>query len=129
VTRTKIGTAMRACSMDQETAALMGISVDRVIAFTFVIGSAMAAVAGVLSAVKVGGNISFRMGYYPGLLAFAAAVLGGIGNIRGAMLGGVLIGFVQGFTGGTFSAPFLVMILVLLVMPRGILGEPQATRA
>ena len=129
VSRTKIGTAMRACSMDQETAALMGISVDRVIAFTFVIGSAMAAVAGVLYAVKVGGNISFRMGYYPGLLAFAAAVLGGIGNIRGAMLGGVLIGFVQGFTGGTFSVPFLVMILVLLVMPRGILGEPQATRA
>lgn len=129
VSRTKIGTAMRACSMDQETAALMGISVDRVIAFTFVVGSAMAAVAGVLYAVKVGGNISFRMGYYPGLLAFAAAVLGGIGNIRGAMLGGVLIGFVQGFTGGTFSVPFLVMILVLLVLPRGILGEPQATRA
>ncbi len=129
VTRTKIGTAMRACSMDQETAALMGISVDRVIAFTFVVGSAMAAVAGILYAVKVGGNISFRMGYYPGLLAFAAAVLGGIGNVRGAMLGGVLIGFVQGFTGGAFSVPFAVMILVLLVLPRGILGEPQATRA
>ncbi len=129
VSRTKIGTAMRACSMDQETAALMGISVDRVIAFTFLIGSGMAAVAGVLYSVKVGGNISFRMGYYPGLLAFAAAVLGGIGNIRGAMLGGVLIGFLQGFTGGTFTIPFLVMILVLLVLPRGILGEPQATRA
>ncbi len=130
VTRTKIGTAMRACSMDQKTAALMGISVDSVIAFTFVIGSAMAAIAGVLYAVKVGGSISFRMGYYQGLIAFAAAVLGGIGNIKGAMLGGVLIGFVQGFSGGgNFSLPFVVMILVLLIMPRGILGEPQATRA
>jgi branched-chain amino acid transport system permease protein len=129
VSRTRIGMAMRACSMDQETASLMGVSVDRVIAFTFLVGSAMAAVAGVLYAAKVGGNISFRMGYYPGLLAFAAAVLGGIGNIRGAMLGGVLIGFVQGFTGGTFSIPFLVMILVLLILPRGILGEPTAERA
>ena len=131
VTRTKIGTAMRACSMDQETAALMGISVDRVIAFTFVIGSAMAAVAGVLYAVKQGGNIYHRMGYYPGLIAFAAAVLGGIGNIRGAMLGGVVIGIIQGFLGGSgnFTAPFLVMIIVLLVLPRGLLGEPQATRA
>ncbi len=129
VTRTKIGTAMRATSMDQQTAALMGISVDKVIAFTFLVGSGMAAVAGVLYAAKVDGNISFRMGYYPGLLAFAAAVLGGIGNIRGAMLGGVLIGFVQGFTGGTFSAPFLVMIIVLLFLPRGILGEPDAGRA
>lgn len=130
VSRTKIGTAMRACSMDQETAALMGISVDKVIAFTFFVGSAMAAVAGVLYAVKVGGNISFRMGYYPGLLAFAAAVLGGIGSIRGAMLGGVLIGCVEGFTTvGTVELPFLVMILVLLIRPRGILGEPDAGRA
>ena len=130
VSKTKIGIAMRACSMDQQTASLMGISVDRVIAFTFVIGSAMAAVAGVLHAAKLGGNIHFRMGYYPGLLAFAAAVLGGIGNIRGAMLGGVLIGFVQGFTrGGGFAIPFLVMILVLLVLPRGILGEVEAKRA
>lgn len=129
VTKTKIGTAMRACSMDQQTAALMGISVDKVIAFTFLVGSGMAAVAGVLYAAKVGGNISFRMGYYPGLLAFAAAVLGGIGNIKGAMLGGVLIGFVQAFSGGTFAVPFAVMILVLLVLPRGILGEPDAGRA
>ncbi len=129
VSRTRMGMAMRACAMDQETAALMGVSVDRVIAFTFALGSAMAAVAGVLYAVKVGGGISYRMGYYPGLLAFAAAVLGGIGNIRGATLGGVLIGMVQGFTGGTFSAAFLVMILVLLVLPRGLLGEPQASRA
>ena len=99
VTRTKIGTAMRATAMDQQTASLMGISVDRVIAFTFLVGSGMAAVAGVLYSVKVGGNIYFRMGYYPGLLAFAAAVLGGIGNIRGAMLGGVVIGCGSGIHG------------------------------
>ncbi|MGE0433840.1 MAG: branched-chain amino acid ABC transporter permease, partial [Planctomycetota bacterium] len=131
VMRTKIGAAMRACSQDPEAAALMGVSVDKVIAVTFAIGSAMAAVAGVLYAAKVGGNIEFRMGYYPGLLAFAAAVLGGIGNIRGALLGGVLIGMVQAFSGkpSEITLPFVVMIIVLLVRPWGLLGKPETTRA
>ncbi|MHC4831083.1 MAG: branched-chain amino acid ABC transporter permease, partial [Planctomycetota bacterium] len=99
----KIGKAMRACAIDKETAALMGVNVNYVIGVTFMIGSAMAAVAGILFAVKVGGNISPRMGYYPGVIAFAAAVLGGIGSIRGAVAGGLLIGLTQAAAPKVFS--------------------------
>jgi branched-chain amino acid transport system permease protein len=99
---TRVGRAMRACAQDKETAALMGVNVNSVIGITFMVGSAMAAIAGVLYAVKVGGNISPRMGYYPGVIAFAAAVLGGIGSIRGAVAGGVIIGFTQTVGGGVF---------------------------
>lgn len=135
VRKTKVGKAMRACSLDQKTAALMGVNVNRIIVMTFMIGSALAAVAGVLYALKVGGNIEPRMGYYPGLIAFAAAVLGGIGNIRGAMLGGVLIGVTQALGSGylsssyDFAYAFLVMILVILVRPYGLLGSAAAKRA
>ncbi len=135
VRKTTVGRAMRACSLDQKTAALMGVNVNRVIVYTFMIGSALAAVAGVLYALKVGGNIEPRMGYYPGLIAFAAAVLGGIGNIRGAMLGGMLIGATQALGAGYLSAAydfayaFLVMILVILVRPYGLLGQAGAKRA
>lgn len=135
VTYTKIGKAMRACSQDKVTAALMGIPVNTVISVTFMIGSAMAAVAGILYAIKVGGNISYRMGYYPGVIAFAAAVLGGIGNIKGAMLGGLLIGFTQAFGQGyidsryDFSFAFGLMVIVILFRPWGILGRPESTRA
>jgi len=135
VNLTRMGKAMRACALDKETAALMGISVNRVIALTFMIGSAMAAIAGILQAVKVGGNINFRFGYYPGLIAFAAAVLGGIGNIRGALVGGLILGFTQVFLGAyistayDFSFAFGVMIVTILFRPWGILGRPEARRA
>ncbi|GAB4324372.1 MAG: hypothetical protein Kow0059_19920 [Candidatus Sumerlaeia bacterium] len=95
---TKIGKAMRACAQDKATAALMGVNVNRVIVLTFMLGSAMAAVAGILYGLYLGSGIYFRMGYFAGVLAFAAAVLGGIGNLKGAMLGGLLLGFVQGIS-------------------------------
>ncbi len=132
---TKMGKAMRACALDKDTASLMGVNVNRVIAVTFMIGSAMAAVAGILQGIKVGGNINFRFGYYPGLIAFAAAVLGGIGNLRGAVLGGMVIGFTRVFLGAyispsyDFSFAFGVMILTILFRPWGLLGRPEATRA
>jgi branched-chain amino acid transport system permease protein len=132
---TKMGKAMRACALDKDTSALMGINVNRVIATTFMIGSAMAAIAGILQGIKVGGNINFRFGYYPGLIAFAAAVLGGIGNLRGAVLGGVVIGFTRVFLGAyispdyDFSFAFGVMILTILFRPWGLLGQPEAKRA
>jgi branched-chain amino acid transport system permease protein len=135
VQRTKIGRAMRACALDQTTAALMGVDVNRVIAVTFALGSAMAAVAGVLYAIKVGGNINFRMGYYPGVIAFAAAVLGGIGDLKGALLGGMLLGFCKAFCAAylssqyDFACCFSVMILIIIVRPYGLLGRAGATRA
>jgi branched-chain amino acid transport system permease protein len=134
VNNTRIGKAMRACALDKETASLMGVNVDSVIAVTFMIGSAMAAVAGILYAIKVGGNISFRMGYYPGVIAFAAAVLGGIGNLRGAFLGGFIIGLTEAV--GVLIAPpykfafaFGLMIAVILFRPWGLLGRGEAKRA
>ncbi len=135
VARTRIGKAMRACSQDKNTAALMGINVNRIILLTFGIGSAMAAVAGILYAVKVGGNISFRMGYYPGVIAFAAAVLGGIGSLKGAALGGLILGLTQSVCSGyisseyDFAFAFGAVILVILVRPWGLLGRPGAARA
>lgn len=135
VQKTKLGKAMRACALDQTTAALMGIDVNRVIAATFMIGSAMAAVAGVLYSVRVGGNIYFRMGYYPGVIAFAAAVLGGIGDLKGALLGGMLLGFAKAFWATylpseyDFAFCFSVMILVIIFRPYGLLGRPSAVRA
>lgn len=135
VQKTRLGKAMRACALDQTTAALMGIDVNRVIAATFMIGSAMAAVAGVLYSVRVGGNISFRMGYYPGVIAFAAAVLGGIGDLKGALLGGMLLGFAKAFWATylpseyDFAFCFSVMILVIIFRPYGLLGRASAVRA
>ncbi len=135
VTLTRMGKAMRASALDKDTAALMGIDVTKVISLTFMIGSAMAAIAGIMQAVKVGGNLNFRFGYYPGLIAFAAAVLGGIGNIRGALLGGVILGFTQVFSGAyistdyDFSFAFGVMIVTILFRPWGILGQAEAARA
>jgi branched-chain amino acid transport system permease protein len=135
VQRTRLGKAMRACALDQTTAALMGVDVNRVISATFMIGSAMAAVAGVLYSVRVGGNISFRMGYYPGVIAFAAAVLGGIGNLKGALLGGLLLGFAKAFFATyayseyDFAFCFSVMIGVIIFRPYGLLGRPSSVRA
>ena len=131
VFHTKVGRAMRAVSYDMRTASLMGIPVDRVISFTFVLGSALAASGGFLWAVKF---ISIKQPadtswVLLGLKAFVAAVVGGIGNVRGAMLGGLAIGLLEGF-GSTYVNPalrdvyvFAALILVLLVKPGGILGK------
>jgi branched-chain amino acid transport system permease protein len=127
VHRTKIGKAMRATSYNLSVATLMGINTDFVIAFTFALGSALAAAAGVLVALSIP-RIDPLMGLMTGLKAFVAAVLGGIGNIPGAMLGGMLIGMMEtGLSATAYSTyrdavAFAVLILILLVRPAGILG-------
>ena len=125
---TKIGKAMRAVSFDTEAAQLMGIDSGRIISFTFGIGSALAAAAGVLVGVYYN-SIDPLMGIMPGLKAFVAAVLGGIGILPGAMLGGLIVGVVEalvsGFISSTFrdAAAFAILILILLFKPSGLLGK------
>jgi branched-chain amino acid transport system permease protein len=128
VMKTKVGKAMRAVQHDQTTAALMGINVDAIILFTFALGSALAAVAGVLYASEYG-QVDPIMGLMPGLKAFIAAVLGGIGSVPGAILGGLLLGLIETgvsqFQGGATyrdGIAFLILILVLLWRPTGLLG-------
>ena len=133
VHRTKLGLAMRALAINQDAARLMGIDVDRVIAITFAIGSALAAFGGVTTGLYYG-QISFLMGFLAGLKAFTAAVLGGIGNIPGAMLGGFIVGIVESFATGYISGrwkdviTFGVLIVILVVRPRGLLGERVVER-
>ncbi len=128
VQRTKLGKAMRAASYDTETAQLMGIDSDRIISFTFGIGSALAAVAGVLVGIYYN-SIDPLMGIMPGMKAFVAAVLGGIGILPGAVLGGLILGIVEalvsGFISSTFrdAAAFAILIIVLLVKPTGLFGK------
>ncbi len=128
VRRTKIGKAMRAVSEDYQTAALMGIDVNRVISFTFAIGSALAGAGGVLVGLLFNA-VSFNMGLMAGLKAFAAAVLGGIGSIPGAMLGGLFLGVTEvlgvaaGYSSYRDAIAFAILILVLLVKPTGLLGR------
>ena len=128
VHRTKIGTAMRATSFNLPVASLMGINTDFVIAFTFALGSALAAVGGVMVALAIP-RIDPLMGLMTGLKAFVAAVLGGIGNIPGAMLGGVLIGLMETWLSATAystyrdAVAFAVLILILLFRPAGLLGS------
>jgi len=128
VQRTMIGKAMRAVSFDTDAARLMGINVDRVISFTFAIGSGLAAAAGVMVGVYYN-SIDPLMGIMPGLKAFVAAVLGGIGIIPGAMLGGIIMGIVEalvsGFLSSTFrdAAAFIILIIILLFKPSGLLGK------
>jgi branched-chain amino acid transport system permease protein len=128
VQRTKIGKAMRAVSFDTDAARLMGIDVDRVISITFAIGSALAAAAGMLVGVYYN-SIDPLMGIMPGLKAFVAAVLGGIGVIPGAMLGGIIMGVIEamvsGFISSTFrdAAAFAILIIILLFKPSGLLGK------
>lgn len=127
VRRTKLGKAMRAVAIDREAAAMMGVDVDRVIVATFFIGSALAGAAGVLTGM-VFTRIWHFMGFTAGLKGFTAAVLGGIGNIPGAMLGGFLLGLTESFAVGFISPTyrdviaFVVLVIVLLVRPRGLLG-------
>jgi len=130
VMKTKIGTAMRAVSFNPEAAALMGVNTDVVISFTFALGSALAAAAGILWAVNYP-SIDPLMGILPGLKAFVAAVLGGIGNLPGAALGGLIIGvtetLVSGYISSTYrdAIAFAVLILILLVKPSGLLGKKE----
>ena len=130
VMRTRFGRAMRAVAFDAQAAALMGVPVDRVIQGTFVLGSALAAAAGVLVGLS-NPKIDPLMGLLPGLKAFVAAVLGGIGSIPGAMLGGLLLGVVETFVAGYLSSTyrdaiaFVVLVAILLHRPTGILGAPQ----
>jgi branched-chain amino acid transport system permease protein len=133
VHRTKVGTAMRAVSFSASAAALMGININVVISFTFGLGSALAAAAGILYALKYP-SIDPLMGVMPGLKAFVAAVLGGIGNIPGAALGGIVLGVVETFMGGSsFSSfrdaiAFGILILILLFKPSGLLGKSEVEK-
>lgn len=128
VNSTKAGKAMRAVSFDADAARLMGINIDRVISMTFALGSALAAAGGVLVGVYYN-SIDPLMGMMPGLKAFVAAVLGGIGIIPGAMLGGIILGVVEAMVSGFFSstfrdaAAFGILILILLYKPAGLLGK------
>jgi len=128
VNYTKRGKAMRAVSFDQQAASLMGISVNNIIAFTFVLGSVLAAAGGVLYA-SAYPQVNPYMGMMPGLKAFVAAVLGGIGSIPGAMLGGFILGIAETLTKGFISSQFSdaisfsILIIVLLIKPTGILGK------
>jgi branched-chain amino acid transport system permease protein len=133
VQRTRIGKAMRAASLDHDAARLVGVNVNQIIMLTFVIGSALAAVAGVLVGLYYG-SVNFRMGYVPGLKAFTAAVLGGVGNIPGAMVGGFIIGLLETFGAAYISGAwkdaiaFVILIMVIVARPTGLLGERTAER-
>ena len=126
-----MGKAMRATSLDQATSELMGIDVNRIISMTFAIGSALAAVGGILSAFDF--RVYASMGTMTGLKAFVAAVIGGIGNIQGAMLGGVILGVLESIGAPLLHIPsalkdtiaFAVLIVILLVKPDGILGKNE----
>ena len=133
VTRSKLGKAMRATAFDREAAAMMGIDVDRVIVKTFFIGSALAGAAGVLVGL-VFFQINHFMGFAYGLKGFTAAVVGGIGSIPGAMLGGLMIGLAEAYTVGYLTSSFKdvvvfsILIVFLLIRPQGILGRPAVSK-
>jgi len=130
VRNTKLGTAMRAVSFNPSAASLMGININRVISFTFIVGSALAAAAGILYGLNYP-SIDPLMGILPGLKAFVAAVLGGIGNILGAAIGGMIIGLLETFVTGYISPAyrdaiaFGILILILMFKPTGILGKKE----
>jgi branched-chain amino acid transport system permease protein len=144
VRRTRAGRAMQATAQDPDTARLMGINTDRMIVLAFVIGAALAAIAAMAQGLRLG-QITFDMGFIAGLKAFTAAVLGGIGNVYGAMLGGVVLGLVESLAaGGLTHIPaaakfggqawqdvwaFVVLIIVLMLRPQGLLGERVSDRA
>jgi branched-chain amino acid transport system permease protein len=133
VSRTRLGKAMRATSYDREAAAMMGIDVDRVIVATFLIGSVLAGAAGVMVGL-VFERVFHFMGFVAGLKGFTAAVIGGIGNIPGAMLGGLVIGLAESFTASYISSTFQnlivfgILIAVMLVRPTGLLGSPVLSK-
>ena len=142
VHRTRLGRAMRAVAENQTAASLMGVNINQVISITFMLGSALAAIAGIMVSANYG-VVHYYMGFILGLKAFTAAVLGGIGNLRGAMLGGVLLGLIESLgagyigalTGGVLGShyqdafAFMVLITVLIFRPSGLLGEQVSERA
>jgi branched-chain amino acid transport system permease protein len=133
IARTSLGRAQRACEQDRGMAALLGINVDRTISYTFLMGAALAAVAGVMHVLYYG-VVDFYIGFLAGLKAFTAAVLGGIGSLPGAMLGGLLIGVIEAMWSAYFSieykdiAAFGVLVMVLIFRPTGLLGKPEVEK-
>ncbi len=133
ITRTSFGRRQRACEQDQGMTRMLGINVDRTISMTFMIGAALAGVAGMMVTLYYG-VIDFYIGFLAGVKAFTAAVLGGIGSLPGAMLGGLLIGLVEAFYASYFSAEykdvavFGILILVLVFRPSGLLGRPEVEK-
>jgi len=127
VNRTRTGKAMRATSFDREAAAMMGIDIDRVIVFTFILGSALAGAAGVMFALRVPTTVS--IGFVSGLKGFTAAVIGGIGSVPGAMAGGLILGLAESYTAGYVSTKwsdlvvFLILIAFMILRPQGLLGR------
>ncbi|MCU1666083.1 MAG: inner-rane translocator, partial [Pseudonocardia sp.] len=135
VARTRIGRGIRATAQDPEAAVLMGVNIDTIVRLTFLLGGAMAGVAGVLYAMEFE-NLRFNIGFILGIKAFTAAVLGGIGNIRGALLGGIALGLIENWGAIFFGSQwkdviaFVILVVVLLFRPTGILGESlQKARA
>jgi branched-chain amino acid transport system permease protein len=130
INRTALGRQQRACEQDMKMASLLGVDVNRTISLTFVMGAALAAVAGMMFMMYYG-VVDFFVGFLAGIKAFTAAVLGGIGSLPGAMLGGLLIGLIEVFWAGYFSseykdvAAFAVLVLVLIFRPTGLLGKPE----
>ena len=133
VQKTAIGRAQRACEQDRRMAALLGVDVDRTIALTFVLGAALAAVAGLMFMIYYG-VVHFNDGFVPGVKAFTAAVLGGIGSLPGAVLGGLLIGLIETFWSAYFSidykdvATFSILAITLIFLPSGLLGKPEVEK-
>jgi branched-chain amino acid transport system permease protein len=133
VARTRLGRDMRACEQDLKMASLLGVDIDRTISLTFVMGAALASVAGLMYLLYYG-VIDFYIGFVAGIKAFTAAVLGGIGSLPGAMLGGLLIGLIETFWSAYFSveykdvAAFSILIVALIFLPTGILGRPEVEK-
>jgi len=133
VAKTRLGRDMRACEQDMRMAALLGVNVDRTISLTFVMGASLAAVAGVMYLLYYG-VADFFIGFVAGIKAFTAAVLGGIGSLPGAMIGGLLIGLIETFWSAYFSneykdvAAFAILVIVLIFLPTGILGRPEVEK-
>ncbi|MEI2686221.1 MAG: branched-chain amino acid ABC transporter permease LivH [Cypionkella sp.] len=133
INRTALGRSQRACEQDSKMASLLGVNVDRTISLTFLMGAALAAVAGFMFLLLYG-VIDFYIGFVAGVKAFTAAVLGGIGSLPGAMLGGLLIGLIEVFWSAYFSveykdvAAFSILVIVLIFMPSGLLGKPEVEK-
>jgi branched-chain amino acid transport system permease protein len=133
VAKTSLGRAQRACEQDQKMAALLGINVDRTISITFIIAAALAAVAGTMYLMYYG-VVSFAEGFTPGVKAFTAAVLGGIGSLPGAVIGGLLIGLIETMWSAYFSidykdvAAFSILVITLIFLPQGLLGRPEVEK-
>jgi branched-chain amino acid transport system permease protein len=133
VQRTSLGRAQRACEQDRRMAALLGINVDRTISITFVMGAALASVAGLLYVLQYG-SVNFADGFVPGVKAFTAAVLGGIGSLPGAVLGGLMIGLIEALWAAYVSsdykdvAAFSILAVTLIFLPSGILGRPEVEK-